>query len=65
MKQRIKGEIYTTTRVVNNLLRYIDLATEEDIQAGKMTRCRPNIKSIAAYNGWLKHCNSINLNNTI
>lgn len=31
----------------------------------RMLKRRKNIKSIASYNGWLKHCNSMNLKNLI
>lgn len=31
----------------------------------RMLKRRKNIKSIASYNGWLKHCNSINLKKTL
>lgn len=34
VKQKIKGEVYTLRKITNNLHRYIDLATPQDIEEG-------------------------------
>lgn len=34
IKQKIKGEVYTLRKITNNLHRYIDLATPQDIEEG-------------------------------
>lgn len=34
IKQKIKGEVYTLRKITNNLHRYIELATEQDIEEG-------------------------------
>lgn len=35
IKQKIKGEVYTIRRIVNNLNRYMEIATPEEIEVGK------------------------------